>query len=104
MTYIEALVSLNLVGDIGSIRLKKLLDYFGKPEDILHAAPGKLMAVSGIGQNIADKIYSLKKEDLDKEFTLAKKYGLKIMTFEDKDYPENLKNIYDPPIVLYVKG
>lgn len=104
MTRFEALVSLNMVLDIGSIRLKKLLDFFGKPENILKAPTEKLMAVSGIGEKIAHKICSLQKQDLDKEFRLAKKHSLKILTFEDKDYPENLKNISDPPIILYVKG
>lgn len=104
MTRLEALVSLNMVSDIGSIRLKKLLEFFSQPQDILKAAPEKLIAISGIGKKIACKIHSFKEEDLDKEFTLAKKQGLKIMTCEDKDYPQNLKNIPDPPIVLYVKG
>jgi DNA processing protein len=104
MTQFEALVSLNMVLDIGSIRLKKLLEFFGKPENILKASAEKLISVSGIGEKIAQQVTSLKKEDLDRELTLAKKYGLKILTPEDKDYPENLKNIYDPPIVLYVKG
>ena len=104
MTQFEALVSLNLVPEIGSIRLKKLLEIFGKPENILTASEEKLTAIEGIGQKIAHKIASLKKEDLDKEFALAKKYGLKIITRQDEDYPENLKKIYDPPIVLYVKG
>lgn len=104
MTRLEALMSLNLVGEIGSIRLGKLLKYFDKPESILKASPDKLMAVSGIGKEIARKIYSFKKEDLDKEFALARKCSLKIITLEDKDYPENLKHIPDPPIVLYIKG
>lgn len=104
MTQLEALVSLNLVLDIGSIRLKKLLEFFDKPENILKTSPEKLMAVSGIGEKIAHKIHALKKEDLDKEFTLARKYNLKILTYEDEGYPENLKNIPDPPIVLYIKG
>ncbi len=93
-----------MVGEIGSIRLGKLLKYFGQPENILKAPVEKLMAVSGIGREIASKICSLKKEDLDKELALAKKLALRIMTYEDEGYPENLKNIYDPPIVLYVKG
>lgn len=104
MTQLEALVSLNLVTDIGSIRLHKLLEFFEKPENIFKAPLEKLMAVSGIGEKIADRVRSLKKEDLDKELALVKKYGLKIFTQEDKEYPENLKNIPDPPIVLYVKG
>ncbi|MDD2689839.1 MAG: DNA-processing protein DprA [Candidatus Omnitrophica bacterium] len=104
MTQVEALVSLNTVWEIGSIRLKKLLEYFDKPENILRAPEEKLMAVSGIGEKIAHKIASLKKEDLDKEFASVKKLGLKIMIQNDPDYPRNLKYMYDPPIVLYVKG
>lgn len=104
MTRLEALISLNMVGDIGSIRLKRLLEFFGKPEEILKAPVEKLINVSGIGREIANKIHSLKKEDLDRELKLAKKFGLKILTPDDAAYPENLKSIYDPPIALYVKG
>lgn len=104
MNRFEALVSLNLIGDIGSTRLKKLLDYFDKPENILNVPQEKLMAISGIGQKIANQIRSLRREDIDKEFDLANKYNLKIMTIEDADYPKNLKQIPDPPVVLYVKG
>jgi DNA processing protein len=104
MNRFEAFVSLNLVREIGSIRLGRLLKFFDKPENILKASWEKLTAVSLIGEKIARKIYSLKKEDLDKELSLAKKLDLKIITVEDNDYPQNLKQIPDPPIVLYVKG
>ncbi|MFA5410572.1 MAG: DNA-processing protein DprA [Candidatus Omnitrophota bacterium] len=93
-----------MVGEIGSIRLKKLLEYFGSPGNILKASAEKLSAVSGIGEKTAQEIASFKKEDLDKELASVKKLGLKIITQGDIDYPENLKSIYDPPIVLYVKG
>lgn len=104
MNRLEALVSLNMILDIGSIRLKKLLEIFHTPENILRASFKELMFVSGIGEKIAAKIYALKKEDLDQELVLAKKYGLRIITQDDLEYPENLKNIPDPPLVLYVKG
>ncbi|PIP19915.1 MAG: DNA-protecting protein DprA [Candidatus Omnitrophica bacterium CG08_land_8_20_14_0_20_41_16] len=104
MTKFEALISLNMVGEIGSIRLSRLLKYFGNPENVLKDSSEKLMAVSGIGEKIAQQITSFKREDLDRELALAKKLGLKIITQDDAGYPENLKNIYDPPIVLYVKG
>lgn len=104
MTDLEALVGLNKICDIGTIRLGKLLEFFDKPENILKASKGKLVAISGIGGKIANQMHSLKKEDIDKEFDLAKKHNLKIITLNDKDYPKNLKNIPDPPIVLYVKG
>lgn len=104
MTHPEALISLNLVGEIGSIRLKKLLEYFHKPENILMAPADKLNKIFGIGEKIVGNILAFKKEDLDKELALVKKFGLKILTEEDDNYPENFKNIPDPPIVLYVKG
>jgi DNA processing protein len=104
MTELEALVGLNMTLDIGSARLTRLLDYFHKPENIMKAHPDKLKSVAGIGSEIAGKIASIKKEDLNKEFALSKKYGLKILTQNDKDYPQSLKEIPGSPIVLYVKG
>jgi len=104
MTELEALVALNLVYDIGGIRLRKLLEVFQTPQNILRAPRQELMAVSGIGEKIAAKINALKKEDVDKELRLVKNLGLEILTQGDSEYPQNLKNIYDPPIVLYMKG
>lgn len=104
MTRLEALVGLNLVPEIGSTRLAGLFRFFKDPEDILKAAPQDLVSVCGISGKIAAKICGLKKEDIEKEFRLADKYGLRIITQEDPEYPVNLKNIPGPPIVLYVKG
>lgn len=104
MTKFEALVSLNMVLDIGSIRLKRLLEYFGTAQNILKASPEELTSVFGIGGKIAQNIKSLKPETLEKELQSARKLGLKILVQDDEEYPENLKNIIDPPIVLYVKG
>jgi len=104
MTRLEALVGLNLVLDIGSIRLGRLLEFFGTPEDILKASRQSLTQVFGIGDVIAGKIASIKAEDIEREIILAKKLGLRIMTGDDADYPKNLKEITGPPIVLYIKG
>ena len=104
MTELEALVGLNLVMDIGSIRLKKLLEFFGAPQNILTASREKLTAVGGIGEAIASRIVSLDKKDIDREFDLSCKDDLKILTVTSPEYPSNLKFIIDPPIVLYVKG
>jgi len=104
MTHLEALVALNLVGDIGSIRLNKLLCYFSRPEDIFAASPERLMQVAGITEKIAAKIRSFKEEELQQELALARELNLGIISQEDAEYPENLKNIPDPPLVLYVKG
>ena len=104
MNRLQALVGLNLAGDIGSIRLRALLGYFKNIEDIFTSSQKELNAVSGVGQKIAARITSIKKEEIDREYALAHKLGLRIICEEDADYPFNLKNIPDPPIVLYVKG
>lgn len=44
------------------------------------------------------------KNNLDKYIHYMEKHKIEIITIKDKDYPEMLKNIYDPPIVLYIKG
>jgi DNA processing protein len=104
MDRLEALVALNMAGSIGSVRLKKLLEYFDSPQGIFSASIEKLTAVSGIGENLAGRIHSFKREALEKELKLAQKLALKIITVEDENYPLNLKNIPGLPIVLYVKG
>jgi len=104
MTRIKALIGLNMFCDIGSRRLSQLLKVFNSPQDILKSPVDKLAQAFGIGEKIAAKIASLKEKDIDEELDLAKKHNLEIITIDDKDYPENLKQIFDPPIVLYVKG
>ncbi|KPK98348.1 MAG: hypothetical protein AMJ95_04520 [Omnitrophica WOR_2 bacterium SM23_72] len=104
MNRFEAYVSLNTVRGIGSTRLKRLLEVFGTPENILKTSSRHLAIVLGVGEKIALKVSSLKEKDLQRELSLAKKLNLKIVTLEDEDYPKNLKYIPDPPIVLYVKG
>lgn len=104
MTRLEAIVALNMAGGIGSTRLNKLVEYLGSPEEILRTSRDKLTAVYGIGEKIADAIVTLKKEEIENEIDLAGKSGFKIITIEDSGYPSNLKNIFDPPLVLYVKG
>jgi DNA processing protein len=104
MTDLYALVCLNMVADIGSIRLNRLLGVFGSPQNILSASRDKLMQVSGLGPETAQRIVSFKEEDIARELDSAQALGLRVMTYQDSDYPQNLKNIIDPPIVLYVKG
>ncbi|MDD5432713.1 MAG: DNA-processing protein DprA [Candidatus Omnitrophica bacterium] len=104
MNSLEALISLNMVSDIGSQRLERLLDLFGKPENIFGASKEKLMLVPGIGEKISGEITSFNTENLDRELTLASKLGLKIVTLGCLDYPESLRNIPGSPLVLYYKG
>ncbi len=101
----EALVALNLVDHVGPIRLQKLLERFGDPRAVLAAAESELLTVDGVGEGTAHAIAHWESTvDLAAELKRAKAYGCRILIQDDPDYPELLREIYDPPIVLYLRG
>jgi len=101
----QALVLLNMIPGLGSISIKRLLDVFGSARNIFKESPERLAGVNGISSKIANKIKKTPSNiNLNKELQLAKQNNIEIITILDKRYPKNLKEIYDPPCVLYVKG
>src|SRR6185436_10114651 len=101
----EALVALNLIEHVGPIRVRQLLDHFGEAPAILRASKAQLLHVRGIGEETAEAIANWEKTaDLAAELKRIEDYGCHVLTQADAAYPELLKQIYDPPIVLYVKG
>ena len=90
--------------------LLKLLAYFDSPEEIFSASINELIEITGISVNIARRILNAKVkypetlEELKKESERLSKYGGNILTVLDEDYPERLKNIYSPPVILYYIG
>ncbi|MDP3143088.1 MAG: DNA-processing protein DprA, partial [Candidatus Omnitrophota bacterium] len=79
-------------------------DNFGSGQKIISATISQLRQVEGITDSLAKKITECKSSNIDRELDLIKKHQVKIISFKDKDYPQNLKTIYDPPMVLYLKG
>lgn len=105
MTDLEYLIVLNSIPEVGFIRFNNLIKRFGSVKNILTATQAELEEVEGIGPKIADNILKCEKENiLKRELKLVEKYGVKVISYFDKEYPENLKQIYDPPVILYVKG
>jgi len=102
MNNFESLVSLNLIPQIGSVRLGELLKYFGEPQNIFKASRQSLEPV--VGGSISQSIVSFDTRNLDRDLAQAKKAGLEIITLFDEVYPLNLKQIPGLPIVLYVSG
>jgi DNA processing protein len=101
----EALVALNMIPHIGPVRLRNLQDRIGSPSSILSASKDQLFSVPGIGEAAADAIVDWEKSvDLAGELRRIREFGCNIVTWQDADYPPLLKQIYDPPILLYVKG
>jgi DNA processing protein len=101
----EALVALNMIEHVGPVRLRQLLDFFGAPEAILKASRSQLLAVHGIGEDTATAIANWETTiDLAAELKRAAEFGCRILISSDEEYPPLLRQIYDPPIVLYIKG
>ncbi len=101
----EALVALNMIEHVGPIRVRQLLEHFGEAPLILKASKHRLLQVRGIGEETADAIADWEKSiDLSVELRRVEEFGCHILTQADDEYPELLRQIYDPPIVLYVKG
>jgi DNA processing protein len=101
----EALVALNMIDHVGPIRARQLLDHFGDATAILRASKHQLLYVKGIGDETADSIVTWEKRiDLNAELKRIADFGCHIVGQADPEYPELLRQIYDPPVVLYVKG
>lgn len=101
----EALVALNMLPHVGPVRLRQMLEHFGEPVAVLNAPRSALLRVQGINETTADSIANWEKNiDLTAELKRAEDFGCQIVTQEDDVYPDLLRQIYDPPIVLYVKG
>ena len=101
----EALIALNMIEHVGPVRLRHLLNHFGDAPTILRASASQLQRVHGIGAETAEAIANWEKSvDLPAELRRIEDFGCHVLTQLDADYPEWLRQIYDPPIVLYVKG
>src|ERR1041385_1439664 len=101
----EALVALNMIEHVGPVRVRQLLEHFGDAPAILRASKQQLLQARNIGEETAEAIATWEKNiDLAAELKRIAEFGCRIYIQADSEYPELLRQIYDPPIVLYVKG
>ena len=94
---------LTLIPEIGPIRGRRLLEKFGQPGKILAASLGEIASVVG---NLPAQAINQQREgvDLDTQLRMIEKYHVRIITQDDLVYPVSLKNIFDPPLVLFLRG
>ena len=105
MNSTEASIALNMVPGVGPVRLRRLLECFHTPEQVLMAREAQLRAVEGIGSELAAAIAHWQDSvDLSAELTRIRDFGAKVITGESPEYPRMLREISNPPIVLYIWG
>jgi DNA processing protein len=105
LTDTEAHIALNMIPRLGPVRLRRLLDAFGTPQRILTATEAELRDVTGIGPEAAKSIAGWERTvDLAAELKRVADFGATVIAQGSPDYPARLREIHDPPIVLYVWG
>jgi DNA processing protein len=97
-------VAFNNIPGIGRVRLGQLEGYFGGLESAWKASPGEMKRV-GLDSAALRTIDQWRdKISPDDEMEKLERAHVKVLTCNDMDYPKRLKEIYDYPPVLYVKG
>jgi len=98
-------IALNMVSGLGSILISRLIQNFKTVQNVFQADIPEILKVQGLGIEIAKRIKQiLFTDELAKELEQIQKNSIKVITIKDSEYPVLLKEIYDPPIVLYLKG
>src|SRR3989337_2017236 len=98
------------VDGIGVGRIKNLLAKFHSTEKVLSASVKELMDVDGLSINLAQRIQRCNEHKSEIENTVNQeleqlfKINGSLITLWDNEYPNILRKIYDPPILLYIKG
>ncbi len=81
-----------------------LVEYFGSADEIFVAKPSQMMEVSGMTAKASEKLGALAMQPVDEEIAALDKADAHIVNWLDPGYPVNLRQIYDPPPVLFIKG
>ncbi len=96
---------LSMISGVGPRIRKALIERFGSARAVLAAAPSELREVQGVGPKLVRKIADADHElDVQAEIDLCRRRGIKILVESDPDYPRALREIHDPPGVLFVRG
>ncbi|MEE8357287.1 MAG: DNA-processing protein DprA [Anaerolineales bacterium] len=97
-------IGFNLVKGIGPVRLKKLLNYFGDIQSAWEARSYQLQA-AGLNETLLQRMIDIRNRiSLDVMGQEIISQGIKVLTWDDPEYPDRLRQITQSPFVLYIKG
>lgn len=101
---------LTKVNKLGNTRIRNILYHLNDPYDFFNCSQSDLRKIEGIDLNISReiresagkrKIYDIECENF---INGAEKKNIKVLSILDEEYPENLRKIFDSPVLLYYKG
>ena len=97
-------VGFNLVRGIGAVRFQKLIQFFGDLETAWKADRSELLS-AGLGTRLVERCLQARSQfDLQKIWDGITSQGIHILTWADETYPARLREIEQPPPVLYIRG
>ncbi|MCP3659901.1 MAG: DNA-protecting protein DprA [Bacteroidetes bacterium] len=98
-------IALSMIKGIGGVLFRKLINKFQFAENIFNSNINELIGFPHVNYSIVKEIFEFKYL-LNAEYLIkyCNEHEIKIITFYDKEYPEKLRNIYNPPPILYYKG
>lgn len=101
---VKNLIHLSIIPGVGSQSIRCLMAAFGSAERALTATSEELVQIEGLTHKARQRLVNGRSHvSLNRELELIQSHQCHIVTFEDEAYPPLLKQISDPPLVLYVK-
>ena len=102
---ISALLELTQIHGLGPARIRTLVTRLGSSEAVLEASVAEMSRLEGIDLKLAQTISRYKPAGFaDVQLEKSEAEGCTIISFRDEAYPDYLKRIYDPPVLLFVRG
>ena len=98
-------LQLALTEGIGWILLRRLLEHFGSPSAVLSASPNQLCGVPGVGVKLSRLIRQPEGRSLaEQTVQVCRRCGIEILLPQEPTFPRLLREIPDPPTLLFVRG
>jgi DNA processing protein len=97
-------LALTSISGVGGVTVRRLIERFGSVEEVFDAPDDELLQVSRITPDVIAQMHAISLENLESDLASMSYDFLQVLTWDDDDYPENLRSISDAPPLLFVLG
>ncbi|MCL2151573.1 MAG: DNA-processing protein DprA [Oscillospiraceae bacterium] len=104
MSYLKYWIWLSTTSGVGPVIASRLIEHFGSPENVYNADASRYREARDV---MSANFHELSKKSLDganRILAKCQQLNYQVISLQDAEYPERLRNIYDPPLVLYARG
>jgi DNA processing protein len=97
-------LALSTIPNVGSVTVRRLIERCGSVEAIFDAPDEELLRVPRITADIVERLRAVSLDAIEEELAALSEEGLGVLTWDDDDYPANLRRAHDAPPLLFVRG